>query len=153
MSGDVTFGAALREELPAIIAMFADDELGKAREDTSLPLSAVYTDAFDELDARDDVTLLVARRDGEVIGFAQLFFLRHLSQKGIRRGQIESVRVRSDMRGHGIGHAMMEEALHLFKERGCAMVQLTTDRKRDRTVRFYERLGFEVTHNGMKLRF
>ena len=61
MSGDVTFGAARREELPAVIAMFADDELGQAREDTSLPLNAVYTDAFDELDARDDVMLLVAR--------------------------------------------------------------------------------------------
>ena len=147
----VTFRRAKRGDLETIITMFADDELGKTREDASLPLNRRYTDAFAALDGDPNQYLLVGERDGTVIAYLQITFMHHLSRLGSLRGQVESVRVRSDLRGQGIGKQLMQESIRLCRERGCSLVQLTTDVKRERTRRFYEDLGFEVTHHGMKM--
>jgi len=151
MSSSVIFRRAARADLETIVAMFADDEFGQTREDASLPLNNRYTDAFAALDGDPNQYLLVGESDGIIVAYLQISFMQHLSRLGSSRGQVESVRVRSDLRGQGIGKLLMQESIRLCRERGCSLVQLTTDVKRERTRRFYEDLGFEVTHHGMKM--
>ena len=131
--------------------MFADDQLGKTREDASLPLNSSYTAAFEALDGDPNQYLLVGERKGSVVAYLQITFIPHLSRLGSVRGQVESVRVRSDLRGRGIGKLLMHESIRICRDHGCSLLQLTTDLKRDRTRRFYQDLGFEVTHHGMKM--
>ncbi len=94
--------------------------------------------------------LLVAEQEGRVVGTAQLSFLPGLSRRGAMRGQIEAVRVDSGVRGGGLGTRLIEECVRLARERGCVIVQLTSDASRTEAHRFYERLGFEATHVGFK---
>lgn len=153
------FRRAQRADLEAIVAMFADDELGRLREDASLPLNQKYTTAFENIDGDDNQYLLVAElggeqggeQGGELIGFLQITFIPTLSRLGSTRAQVESVRVTSKLRGMGIGTRMMEETIRICRVRGCYLIQLTTDIKRQKTRQFYEALGFETTHHGMKL--
>ncbi|MEP1209411.1 MAG: GNAT family N-acetyltransferase [Rhizobiaceae bacterium] len=145
------FRRARSDDLEAIIALFADDELGRLREDASLPLNQKYTAAFANIDGDDNQHMLVVERDGALLGFLQITFIPYLSRLGSVRGQVESVRVASNLRGQGIGTLMMKEAIRICRERGCFLVQLTTDLKRQKTRKFYEDLGFETTHHGMKL--
>ena len=151
MDGDLHFRRARRADLEAIVAMFADDELGRLREDASLPLNQKYTDAFANIDGDDNQFLLVTERGGELIGFLQITFIPTLSRLGSVRAQVESVRVASNLRGQGIGTRMMEEVIRICRGHGCYLIQLTTDMKRQKTRQFYEALGFETTHHGMKL--
>jgi GNAT superfamily N-acetyltransferase len=149
--GAVTFRRATEADLPAIVAMLADDGLGRGREDASLPLARGYQDAFAAIDADCNQMLAVAEADGAVVGTLQLTFLPGLSHKGAWRGQVESVRVASSRRGTGLGQAMLEWAVAECRARGCRMVQLTTDKTRADAHRFYERLGFKASHEGFKL--
>lgn len=151
MDQDLQFRRAQRADLEAIVAMFADDELGRLREDASLPLNQKYTTAFENIDGDDNQYLLVAEQGGELIGFLQITFIPTLSRLGSTRAQVESVRVTSKLRGKGIGTRMMEESIRICRARGCYLIQLTTDIKRQKTRQFYEALGFETTHHGMKL--
>ena len=151
MDQDLQFRRAQRADLEAIVAMFADDELGRLREDASLPLNQKYTAAFENIDGDDNQYLLVAEQGGELIGFLQITFIPTLSRLGSTRAQVESVRVTSKLRGKGIGTRMMEESIRICRARGCYLIQLTTDIKRQKTRQFYEALGFETTHHGMKL--
>jgi len=149
--GDLTFREAHVGDLPAIIAMLADDPLGKEREDTSSPPNARYLDAFAEIagDPRNQLWLAV---DGpEVLGTLQLTFIPGLSHRGAERAQIESVRVAAPYRSRGIGRKLFEWAIDRARERGCRIVQLTSDVQREDALRFYESLGFRPTHAGMKL--
>lgn len=149
--GAVTFRRATASDLPAIVAMLADDGLGRGREDASLPLAHGYLDAFAAIEADSNQMLGVAEADGVVVGTLQLTFLPGLSHKGAWRGQVESVRVASSRRGTGLGQAMLEWAVGECRARGCRMVQLTTDKTRVDAHRFYERLGFKASHEGFKL--
>jgi GNAT superfamily N-acetyltransferase len=149
--GAVTFRRATASDLPAIVAMLADDGLGRGREDASLPLAPPYLDAFAAIEADSNQILAVAEADGAVVGTLQLTFIPGLSHKGAWRGQVESVRVASSRRGTGLGQAMLEWALDECRARGCRMVQLTTDKSRADAHRFYERLGFKASHEGFKL--
>ncbi|MCJ8310767.1 MAG: GNAT family N-acetyltransferase [Hyphomicrobiales bacterium] len=155
MDQDLQFRRAQRADLEAIVAMFADDELGRLREDTSLPLNQKYTAAFENIDGDDNQYLLITElggeQGGELIGFLQITFIPTLSRLGSTRAQVESVRVTSRLRGMGIGTRMMEETIRICRARGCYLIQLTTDIKRQKTRQFYEALGFETTHHGMKL--
>ena len=151
MSQDLHFRRATRADLEAIVAMFADDELGRLREDASLPLNQKYTAAFENIEADRNQYLLVTEQAGELIGFLQITFIPTLSRLGSTRAQVESVRVASNLRGQGIGTRMMEEVIRICREHGCYLIQLTTDMKRQKTRQFYESLGFETTHHGMKL--
>jgi len=152
MSG-IVFRRAREADLPAIIAMLADDELGKLREDTSLPLADGYLRAFKAIDADPNQYLAVATKGDEIVGTLQLTFIAGLSRKGALRGQIEAVRVASGHRSEGIGQKMFEWAIAECRTRGCILVQLTTDRDRIDAHRFYDRLGFEASHLGYKLKF
>ena len=147
----VTFRRATEADLPAIVAMLADDALGATREDTREPLAEGYRRAFAAIDADPNQMLVVGELDGRVIATTQISFLPGLSHKGAWRGQIEAVRVDSSLRGRKIGEAMMEFALAQFRARGCRQAQLTTDKTRGDAHRFYERLGFKASHEGMKL--
>ena len=150
--GSVTLRRATAADLPAIVAMLADDGLGRGREDASLPLARGYTDAFAAIEADPNQLLAVADSDGVVVGTLQLTFIPGLSHKGAWRGQVESVRVASSRRGTGLGQAMLEWAVAECRARGCRMVQLTTDKSRDDAHRFYARLGFVASHEGFKLK-
>ncbi|MBZ9871843.1 GNAT family N-acetyltransferase [Mesorhizobium sp. BR1-1-9] len=146
----ITFRKALASDLPALVAMLADDPLGAAREDASLPLAQGYVDAFDTIDADPNQLLAVAVDGADVVGTLQVSFLAGLSRKGAWRGQIEAVRVAGQRRSEGIGRLMIEWAVDQCRARGCGLVQLTTDKTRADAHRFYESLGFTGTHLGYK---
>jgi GNAT superfamily N-acetyltransferase len=145
------FRAATADDLPAIVALLMDDELGKLREDLGTPVNPRYLEAFAAI-ARDPNQLLaVADQDGLVVGCLQLTFIPGLSRLGMWRGQVEAVRVAATQRGGGVGRTMMLWAIEECRARGCGLVQLTTDKRRADAHRFYARLGFEASHEGMKL--
>lgn len=146
------FRAATADDLPAILAMLVDDELGKLREDLTTPLNPAYLAAFEAIERDPNQMLVVAERDGILVGTCQLSFLAGLSHKGMWRGQIEGVRIASSERGSGLGKAMMAWLIEQCRARGCGLVQLTTDKRRTDAHRFYDRLGFVASHEGMKLR-
>jgi GNAT superfamily N-acetyltransferase len=137
--------------VPAIVAMLADDRLGAAREVTAEPLPASYYAAFDALDRDENNRLLIAEVNGEIVGTLQITFVHGLSRQGAKRAVLEAVRVASLHRGKGFGERIVREAIEIARRAGCAMVQLTTDKSRKDAHRFYERLGFEASHEGMKL--
>jgi GNAT superfamily N-acetyltransferase len=137
--------------LPAIVALLADDVNGAKREDASLPLDPGYGAAFDAIEADPNQMLVVAERDGRVIGTLQLSFLAGLSHRGAWRGQIEAVRIASDLRGQGLGAELIDWAVTQCRARGCRMAQLTSKGDRLDAHRFYERLGWDKSHAGFKL--
>jgi ribosomal protein S18 acetylase RimI-like enzyme len=147
----VQIRAAHRDDVPAIVRLLADDFLGAAREQASDPLPQRYWEAYDAMAAQGGNELFVAELDGEIVGCLQLTTISGLSRMGLKRGLIEGVRVSAARRGHRIGEALMRAAIDRAKQLGCGVVQLTTDARRTDAHRFYERLGFEATHVGMKL--
>jgi GNAT superfamily N-acetyltransferase len=147
----VTLRRATSGDLPAIVALLADDELGRQREEATDPLPAAYADAFGQIDADPRQLLAVAEQDGRLVGTLQLTFIPYLSHRGGERALIEAVRIAGDARGEGLGRTMLEWAIDQARRRGCRMVQLTTDKRRGDARRFYESLGFTATHEGMKL--
>ncbi len=147
---DVLIRAATADDLPAILTMLADDQLGATRESTD-DLTP-YRKAFEEIDADSNQRLVVAERNGEVIGTLQLTFIAGLSRRGSKRGLIEAVRVRRDFRDIGLGTTLTRWAIEESRAQGCSLVQLTSDKSRTDAHRFYERLGFVRSHEGFKLK-
>jgi len=146
---DVIFREAVRADLPAIVALLADDVLGKARDFTQV--DDAYEKAFADVTADPRNQLIVADSGGELVGCFQITYIPGLGRHGAERALIESVRVRSDLRGQGLGRRMMTWAIDQARERGCGLVQLTTDKSRHDAHRFYTSLGFVASHEGMKL--
>ena len=143
---------ARRGDVPAIVALLRDDELGSGREaPEGEPLPDSYYAAFDAIDRDPSHELTVAELEGRVIGTFQLLFLAHLGSRGALVAQIESVHVHSSARGKGLGTELMRRAISRARERGCRRVQLTSNKARKDAHRFYERLGFRATHEGLKL--
>lgn len=149
---DLTIRRADARDVPAIVAMLYDDELGRQREVVSDPLLPAYTDAFAAIDGDLNQLLAVAELTGHegLAGSMQLTFIPGLSHQGLWRGQVESVRVASGLRGQRVGRRMLEWAIETCRQKGCGMVQLTSSASRTEARRFYENLGFEVTHLGFK---
>lgn len=145
------FRKARRDDLAAIIRLLADDKLGQSREVVSEPVDARYEEAFAaiEADANQLLAVAVDGNDG-VVGCLQLSFIPGLSRTGMWRGQIESVRIADGQRGSGLGSAFIEWAVERAVERGCGLVQLTSDKARPDAIRFYENLGFVASHEGLK---
>lgn len=150
-SQDILFRLATRSDLPSIVRMLADDELGSQREKMESPLPESYYSAFDQIDSDPNHELIVAEQNGEVIGTLHLMFLPSVSFQGGLRAQVESVRVDKRFQSQGIGSEMMKWSTERAKQRGAHVVQLTTHKTRLDAHRFYERLGFKGTHLGMKL--
>jgi GNAT superfamily N-acetyltransferase len=147
----LTIRRAARADVPAIVRLLADDPLGSQREHAADPLPASYYAAFAAIDADPRNELVVAELDGQVIGTLQLTLLPYLTFQGGTRAQIEAVRVDQRWRSRQIGRQLFEWAIARARDRGCHMVQLTTNASRPEARRFYERLGFVASHVGMKL--
>ena len=145
------FRTATERDLEAIVRLLADDPLGQGREVVSGDLDECYSSAFRAIDADPNQLLVVVEDGDETVGCLQLTFIPGLSRGGMWRGQIESVRVAASHRGGGVGRSLFEWAIQQCRERGCGLVQLTSDKSRSDAVRFYDSLGFEASHEGMKL--
>ena len=147
----ITFRAATAADLPAVLALLVEDVLGKDRERLDAQAVARYEAAFQQIEGQSGNQILLGVRDSEIVAMLQLTFIPGLSHQGALRAQIESVRVKGSERGKGVGKLLFRHAIALSRDAGCAIVQLTTDRRRPDAARFYEALGFEPTHVGMKL--
>lgn len=147
----IGFRVATIADLPSIVRLLADDDLGSQREQNADPLPETYYSAFEAINKDQNHELIVAERSGEVIGTLHLMFLPSISFQGGLRAQIESVRVDTRFQSRGIGSEMMKWTIEHAKARGAHIVQLTTHKSRADAHRFYERLGFKGTHLGMKL--
>ncbi|MGW5673860.1 N-acetyltransferase family protein [Streptomyces sp. NPDC003860] len=146
---DLEIRPAATTDIPAIVAMLADDPLGAQRE--SPDDLAPYRTAFERLAADPHQHLMVAVREGRVVGTLQLTVIPGLSRRGATRSVIEGVRVHADERGSGLGSRLIEWAVEESRRLECQLVQLTSDATRKDAHRFYERLGFEASHVGFKL--
>ena len=146
----VTFRPARSGDLAVIIALLSDDKLGVNRESFE-DNSQAYEQAFAEIDGDPNNMIYVAEDDGRVIGCLQVTFIANLSFKGGRRALVEAVRVADSHQGQGLGKRLMEYVIDLARERGCRLVQLTSNKDRDDAIRFYEQLGFQPSHVGFKL--
>jgi GNAT superfamily N-acetyltransferase len=142
---------ATRADVPAIVALYADDALGRARE-TPDALDPYYA-AFDAIDRGHGGEIFVGERDGRVVATLQLTMIQQLSYQGSKVAEIEAVRVASDLRGGGLGAALVQFAVERARAAGCVRVQLTSNKERRDAHRFYERLGFRRSHEGFKLYF
>lgn len=156
----VTFRDARREDVPVIVAMLADDFLGAEREagtgtgtgaGAAGPVDDAYWTAFEQIDSSPRDRLIVAEADGKIAGTLQLTLLPGLSRHGMLRAQVEAVRVASWTRGQGIGRQLIGWAVDQARAAGCGLVQLTSDKRRADAIRFYSALGFQATHEGLKL--
>lgn len=143
----VVFREARRDDVPAVVAMLSDDMLGTSRE--TAPMET-YLAAFDRMAAEGGNLLIVGEEAGEIVATYQLTFIAGLSLAATRRAQVESVRVAGSRRGGGIGAAMMADAEARARAAGCGLLQLTMNRARTDSHRFYERQGFTGSHVGFK---
>ena len=150
-SEDLHIRRARREDVPAIVRLLADDELGRSREAVDPQSMQRYYAAFDAISSDPRNELMIAVLQQEVVGTYQVTYIPYMSRGGNERCLIEAVRVASNLRGRGIGQAMMQYALKKARQRGCLMAQLTTDKQRADAHRFYRALGFVASHEGMKL--
>lgn len=146
----VQFRVAVADDLPAIVALLADDAITAARSGHGDAVTPAVRAAFAEMAADPGQLELVGVVDGEVVACAQLSFIPGLSRGGMRRCLVEAVRVAAALRGCGIGAALMAEVERLARARGCGLLQLTSDQRRSDAHRFYARLGYVASHVGMK---
>lgn len=150
----IVFRTATRTDLAAIVALLADDPLGREREAAGASPAAVdarYVAAFEAIAADANQQLVVVTEGDTVVGTLQLSFIPGIARQGAWRGQIEAVRIAAQRRDAGLGQRMFEWAIARCRERGCTLVQLTTDKRRPDAHRFYEKLGFVASHEGYKL--
>ncbi len=152
-SDNLFFRPANRTDVPSIVQLLADDPLGAKRECFTTPLPDSYYTAFEAIEADPNNELIVACTDSQVVGVLQLTFIPYLTYQGGWRALIEGVRVSSSDRSQGIGKALFEWAINRSQERGAHLIQLTTDKSRPDAKRFYEQLGFQASHEGMKRHF
>lgn len=139
------------EDLKAIIDLLLEDELGQTRENTSRNIDRKYLNAFNQINADPNQYLMVVKNQGEVVGTCHLSLMPSLTFVGATRMQIEAVRIAEKYRGQKIGEWMMTTAIEYAKSKDVMIIQLTTNKKRLKAKNFYENLGFEATHEGMKL--
>lgn len=141
------FRPAHREEVPAVVALLADDMLGRTREGTDMQ---PYLAAFDAMQAQGGNLLIVGLLNDRIVACYQIVLIPGVSAAGVCRAQIEGVRVASDMRGRGIGAQLIADAETRARAAGCVQMQLTTNQSRLDAHRFYDRLGFTPSHIGYK---
>lgn len=148
------FRKATEKDISAIVEMIADDALGKTRENYKLPLPQEYILAFQNIikDVNQEL-MVVENEESQILGTFQLSFIQYLTYQGGIRAQIEAVRIHKNHRGLGLGKQMFQWAIQRAKTRKAHVLQLTTDKKRPKAIKFYEDLGFKATHEGMKMHF
>ena len=143
---------AVAADLPTLIALYADDDLGKLREDAQSLVTQRYVDAFDTITRDPNHHLVVGVIDSQIVATLLLSFLPGLSRNGARRGQIEAMRVARARRGQGLGRQMLDWAIANARDKGCDLVQLTSDKQRPAAPRVYDNAGFEASQCGFKLK-
>ena len=148
---DLAFRFATEADLSAIVALLMDDDVGESREQGGDTLAPQYSKAFAEMAQRPGNRNLLAVQEGRIVGTLHLAYVPGLSRKGAKRAIVEAVRVASSCRGRTIGTAMLKRAIEIARQDGCALVQVTSDKRRKRAHLFYRRLGFEQSHEGFKL--
>jgi ribosomal protein S18 acetylase RimI-like enzyme len=156
MSGvsHVRIRPARGDDVAAVVAMLADDALGRGRERIEDPLPPSYFRAFERIERDPNIQLVVAEGEGgEVVGCLQLCILPGLSSQGASRALIEDVRVAAHRRNQGIGEQLVQWAVAEARAKGCRLVELLTHNTRVDAQRFYKRLGFQASHVGMTIRF
>jgi len=146
------FRTATIDDVPAIVALLANDKLGSQREVNTTPLPQTYLQAFNLIDSDPNQELIVMEKES-IIGTFQLTYIPYLTYQGGIRAQIEAARIHENHRGKGLGQKIIVWAIARAKDRGAHVIQLTTDKQRPEAIRFYEKLGFRSTHEGMKLHF
>ncbi len=151
MGSDLRFHEATREDIPDIVRLLSDDPLGSLRELDVAPLPGSYYSAFEAINRDPNNELVVAKSAGSVVGTLQITFIPFVTYCGSWRALIEGVRIDRRFRSRGIGRELISWAVERSKLRGCHMVQLTSDKNRPEAIRFYERLGFVASHEGLKL--
>ena len=149
---ELSFREATRDDLNELIKLLSNDVLGSQREDTSLPLNQSYISAFESIDIDPNNLLIVAEFGNQLVGMLQLTFIPYLTHIGSWRCLIEGVRIHENFRGKGYGEMMFEQAINIAKQKGCSLIQLTSDKQRPDALRFYEKLGFISSHEGFKQR-
>ncbi len=148
----MVFRKATIEDLGSIVDMLADDVLGQTRENNQIPLPLQYVKAFEKIIVDPNQELIVAENDDHaIVGTLQITFIQYLTYKGGIRAQVEAVRVRKDFRDRGIGRELINWVIRRAKERKAHVIQLTTDKKRPDALEFYKEIGFQASHEGMKL--
>jgi len=145
---EITFRTATEADLPVVVSMLADDDIAENSENAAV--ADEYRHAFEAIAKEQYNKMLLAEQGGKIVGSLQLVFIPGISRNGTKRALIESVRVKSSMRGQNVGTALMKEAIRLAKENGCGIVQLDSDLRRPRAHLFYRRLGFVQSHAGFK---
>lgn len=148
---NLTHRKAKIADLPRLIELLLEDELGSTRESRSGELDKNYTKAFHKIESDPNQYLMVVENGDEIIGTCQLTIMPSLTFIGSTRMQIEAVRVAGKYRGQKIGSWMFDKAISYAKEHDVSIIQLTTNKKRPKAKHFYENLGFEASHEGMKL--
>ncbi|EKY4874144.1 GNAT family N-acetyltransferase [Vibrio alginolyticus] len=148
---ELKYRSAELEDLESLVALLSNDPLGSKREDASIPLNSAYLEAFEAITRDSNNELLVVELENSLVGMLQITFIPYLTHIGSWRCLIEGVRIHSDYRGRGFGEKMFEYAIEQAKNKGCTIVQLTSDKQRPDAIRFYEKLGFKATHEGFKL--
>jgi len=149
---DLNFRDARHSDLQLLVEMLTDDALGAQREDASIPLDQAYCSAFKSIESDPNNELVVVESDNALVGMLQLTFIPYLSHRGSWRCLIESVRIQSQFRGMGLGTKLFEWAIDRARQKDCKLVQLTSDKTRPGAIRFYENLGFQASHEGLKLK-
>jgi ribosomal protein S18 acetylase RimI-like enzyme len=152
-SPEIRFRVAARHDLPTIIQMLADDPLGQKRENYATPLSEEYLVAFEAINNDKNNEIILACYDEKVIGFFQITYIPYLTYMGKWRALVEGVRVHTAYRNQGVGKKLLLRSIELAKQKGCHLIQLTTDKARPEAIAFYKSLGFVASHEGMKLHF
>ena len=148
---DLTFRFAQEADLPAMVALLADDDISALQELNAPQLAPEYAKAFAAMSRAPANRMLLAERGGEIVGALQLVFIPSLSRRGAMRALIQSARVTSSARGESIGTALVNRAVEEAKNAGCSLVQVMSDKRRARAHLFYRRLGFQQSHEGFTL--
>ena len=148
---ELTFRYATEADLLPVVRLLADDEYAESREKCGDSVAPEYAAAFAAMRKTPANRILLAEQDGRIVGALQLTFLPGLSRRGATRALIEAVRVASDLRGQNIGSRLMKHAIAEARAAGCALMQLTSDKRRTRAHLFYRRLGLEQSHAGFKM--
>jgi len=152
MNQELKFRLATKDDLLDIVRMLSDDNIGATREILSDKLSDNYLNAFQKISADKNQELTIVEMNGNKVATFHLTFIQYLTHHGGFRAQIEAVRIKFDFRGQGLGTRVFEYAINRAREKGCVLVQLTTDKKRVEAIKFYETIGFVSTHEGMKFK-
>lgn len=152
MNLSLQFRLATKEDLLDIVQMLSDDRLGATREKMEDYLHDNYMKAFEKIVADPNQELTLVEINGEKVATFHLTFIQYLTYQGGLRAQVEAVRTHSTYRGQGIGTKVFEYIINRAKEKGCHLLQLTSDKRRPEALQFYESLGFTATHEGMKFK-